>query len=68
MSQQLNLYLTDEEYDLLLTVAERLGVTKAYVLRLCFRWPLGLPVGGAGMSDYAALTKLRLVHAQKLDE
>ena len=67
MSQRLQLYLTNEEYDFLLAATEYLGVTKAYVLRLCLRKPLGLGVGGSGETDYALLAEIRKVYASKLD-
>lgn len=63
----LHLYLSDEEYALLNRAAERLGTTKAYVLRLCFRKPLGLPIGGEGTNDYVYLSELREVHVPEFD-
>ena len=64
----LNLYLSEEEYELLGRVAEYLGVTKAYVIRLCFRKPLGLSIGGEGTNDYVSLSEIRTGHAPKLDK
>jgi len=47
----MNIYLNDEELDVIRRVATELGVTNAYVVRLALRSVFGLSVGPSGEDE-----------------
>lgn len=63
---RVNLYLSDEEADYITDATTKLGVTRAYIVRLILRDFIGLPVGGEGRSELRYLTEINSVHVQNL--
>ena len=62
----MNLYLSAREKELLRDVAEMLGVSQAYVVRLAFRKMIDLPVGDKGDAEYAHVQRARKVDMSKI--
>jgi hypothetical protein len=56
-----NLYLTDTEHAAVTDMANILGTSRAYVVRLIFRKFFDLPVGGKGEAELAHLADCGLI-------